>query len=228
MARRLTGGTLVVASHNQGKVREINDLIAPFGLEAKSASELDLPEPEETGTTYEANALLKAEAAAKATGLPSLSDDSGFAVDALDGDPGVYSARWAGPDKDFGRAMRNVEEKLEQAGATDPDARRARFIAVLCLAFPDGHHEMFRGEVEGLAVWPPRGDKGFGYDPMFLPDGHERTFGEMTADEKHGWKPAFMGETVAPLSHRARAFKMFAEACLPIASDAAGEAGDAN
>lgn len=210
-ARKLTGDTLVVASHNQGKVREINELIAPFGLQAKSASALNLQEPEETGTTFEANALLKAEAAAQATGLPALADDSGFAMTALNGDPGIYSARWAGPDKDFSRAMRNVEEKLAQSGSDD---RRAHFVACLCLAWPDGHYEMFRGEVHGQAIWPPRGDKGFGYDPMFLPDGHTKTFGEMTAEEKHGWKPSDLGETTEPLSHRARAFKMFAEACL--------------
>ncbi|MEO1067347.1 MAG: RdgB/HAM1 family non-canonical purine NTP pyrophosphatase [Pseudomonadota bacterium] len=213
-ARKLTGDTLVVASHNEGKVREINELIAPFGLTAKSASELNLPEPEETGTTFEANALLKAKAAADATGLPALSDDSGFAVTALDGDPGVYSARWAGPDKDFGRAMRNVEEKLQTVGAMEPESRAAHFVAVLCLCWPDGHCEEFRGEVHGQAIWPPRGDKGFGYDPMFLPDGYDITFGEMTADEKHGWKPSDLGGGAEPLSHRARAFKLFAEACL--------------
>lgn len=211
MTRRLTGDILVVASHNQGKVSEINELIAPFGLTAKSASDLDLPEPEETGTTFEANALLKAEAAARATSLPALADDSGFAVAALDGDPGIYSARWAGKDKDFARAMRNVQEKLEATGQTD---RSACFIACLCLCWPDGHYEMFRGEVHGQTLWPPRGDRGFGYDPMFRPDGHDKSFGEMTADEKHGWKPSDHGGDKKPLSHRARAFKMFAEACL--------------
>lgn len=209
--RALSGDTLVVASHNKGKVREINELIAPFGLAAKSASELDLPEPEETGTTFEANALLKAEAAAIATGLPALADDSGFAVMALNGDPGIYSARWAGADKDFARAMRNVQEKIEATGSSD---RRAYFVACLCLAWPDGHYEMFRGEVHGEAIWPPRGSEGFGYDPMFLPDGHTKTFGEMTAEEKHGWKPSDLGGDAEPLSHRAVAFKMFAEACL--------------
>lgn len=211
MTRKLEGDTLVVASHNKGKVREINELISPFGLEAKSASELNLPEPEETGTTFEANALLKAEAAAKATGLPALADDSGFCVVALNGDPGVYSARWAGETKDFSRAMRNVQEKLEAAETKD---RRAYFVACLCLAWPDGHYEMFRGEVHGEAIWPPRGSEGFGYDPMFLPDGKTQTFGEMTADEKHGWKPSDLGGDKEPLSHRAVAFKMFAEACL--------------
>lgn len=214
MVRKLTGDTLVVASHNQGKIREINELIAPFGLSAKSAADLNLPEPEETGTTFEANALLKAEAAANATGLPALADDSGFAVDALEGDPGIYSARWAGPNKDFTQAMRNVEEKLQIAGALTDDKRAAKFVAVLCLAWPDGHHDLFRGEIEGTAIWPPRGDKGFGYDPMFIPENHHLSFGEMTADEKHGWKPSDLGGDKEPLSHRARAFKLFAEACL--------------
>lgn len=211
MARKLTGKALVVASHNPGKILEINDLIKPFGLSARSASEYKLHEPEETGTTFEANALLKAEAAAKATGLPALADDSGFAVVSLDGDPGIYSARWAGEDKDFTRAMRNVHEKMQATGSDD---RRSYFVACLCLAWPDGHHEMFRGEVHGNTVWPPRGREGFGYDPMFLPDGHELTFGEMTADEKHGWKPSDLGGNKQPLSHRARAFKKFAESCL--------------
>ena len=212
MARKLTKQTpLVVASHNQGKIREIRELLAHFGLTVKSASELDLPEPEETGTTFEANAELKAVAAANATNLPALADDSGFAVDALDGDPGIYSARWAGPDKDFMRAMRNIEEKLQQKGATNSESRRCKFVAVLCLAWPDGQKEFFRGEVEGQAVWPPRGDKGFGYDPMFQPDGHEQTFGEMKAEQKHGWQAP---DGAAGLSHRARAFKLFADACL--------------
>lgn len=211
MARKLSGDTLVVASHNKGKVREINELIAPFGLNAKSATDLDLDEPEETGTTFEANALLKAEAAANATGLPALADDSGFCSAALNGDPGIYSARWAGEDKDFARAMRNVHEKIVESGVSDDGAY---FVACLCLAWPDGHYEMFRGEVHGRTVWPPRGDKGFGYDPMFEPEGFDITFGEMEADEKHGWKPVDLGGDKAPLSHRARAFKMFAEACL--------------
>ena len=211
MTQRLTADTpLIVASHNQGKIREIRQLLAHYGLSVKSAAELDLDEPEETGTTFEANAQLKALAAAKATGLPALADDSGFAVDALDGDPGIYSARWAGPDKDFACAMRNIEEKLQAKGATEPAARRCRFVACLCLAWPDGETQIFRGEVEGVAVWPPRGEKGFGYDPMFEPDGHTITFGEMEAEQKHGWKP---GEARG-LSHRARAFKLFADACL--------------
>ncbi|WP_319533325.1 RdgB/HAM1 family non-canonical purine NTP pyrophosphatase [uncultured Cohaesibacter sp.] len=211
MANKLTPETpLVVASHNQGKIREIRELLAHYGLSVKTASELELEEPEETGTTFEANAELKALASAKATGLPALADDSGFAVDALDGDPGIYSARWAGPDRDFAMAMRNVEEKLQQKGATEPKDRTGRFIAVLCLAWPDGETQFFRGEVQGTVVWPPRGDKGFGYDPMFMPEGHDITFGEMTSDQKHGWKPG--GKE--GLSHRSHAFKLFADACL--------------
>ncbi|MEI2387946.1 RdgB/HAM1 family non-canonical purine NTP pyrophosphatase [Breoghania sp. JC706] len=210
MTRTLTPGRLVLASHNAGKLREIRALVEPFGMEVVSAGELGLPEPEETGTTFEANAELKARASATAANLPALSDDSGLSVDALGGDPGIYSARWAGPDKDFAMAMRNVEEKLQQAGASTPDKRTARFVCALCLAWPDGHVETFRGEIAGTLVWPPRGAQGFGYDPVFLPEGHERTFGEMSAEEKHGWSA---GEA-DPLSHRARAFKLFADACL--------------
>ncbi len=207
--RKLEPGKLVVASHNKGKIREINELLQPFGFEVVSAGDLDLPEPEETGTTFEENAALKAHAAAKASGFPSLADDSGFCVAALDGDPGVYSARWAGPDKDFAMAMRTVEEKLQAKGATSPDQRRSSFVAVLCLAWPDGHEELFRGEVEGEVVWPPRGTQGFGYDPIFLPDGKDRTFGEMSSEEKHG------GSKDQPaLSHRSRAFRLFADGCL--------------
>lgn len=206
-ARRLEGGKLVVATHNAGKLAEIRDLIAPYGLEAVSAGELELPEPEETGETFEANAALKALAAAQASGLPALADDSGLCVAALGGQPGIFSARWAGEDKDFARAMRNVEELLAQSGSDD---RRAHFVAALCLAWPDGHTETVRGEVHGTLVWPPRGTRGFGYDPMFLPEGETRTFGEMDAEEKHGWRH---GEGEG-LSHRARAFSAFAARCL--------------
>jgi len=206
--RRLTGPKLVVASHNKGKVFEIRFLVAPFGIETVSAGELGLPEPEETGLTYAANARLKAEAAVAGSGLPSLADDSGVSVEALDGAPGIYSARWAGPDRDFGHAMQKVEEALQAAGATTPEKRRAKFVAALCLAWPDGHLEEFLGEVHGTLVWPPRGDLGFGYDPMFLPDGHDRTFGEMSGEEKHGLSDA------GALSHRARAFVLLTEACL--------------
>ena len=211
--RKLEERKIVVASHNEGKLREFSDLMAPFGFEAKSAKELGLPEPDETGTTFEENAYIKAFAAASATGLPALSDDSGLVVDALDGAPGVYTANWAErPDgtRDFGMAMQRTETELQQRGATEPGQRTGRFVAVICLAWPDGEAEYFRGEAEGHLVWPPRGDSGFGYDPVFLPDGHARTFGEMTAEEKHGWKP---GQAEA-LSHRARAFQKFARTCL--------------
>lgn len=210
---RLADGPLVVASHNPGKVREIGELLAPLGLSAVSAGELALAEPQETGDTYEANAALKALAAARASGRAALADDSGLSVDALDGQPGIHSARWAGPERDFMLAMRRVEEALRARGARNPEARRARFVSVLCLAFPDGETHLFRGEVTGTLVWPPRGEKGFGYDPMFLPDGHALTFGEMAAAQKHGI--AWSGGHGRGLSHRARAFAAFAAAaCL--------------
>jgi XTP/dITP diphosphohydrolase len=208
--RELTEKKLVVASHNQGKLREIADLIGPFGIETVSAGALGLPEPPEHGTTFEENALTKAFSAAKASGLPALSDDSGLCVDALEGAPGVYTADWAmQPDgsRDFSMAMRNVEEKLQAKGAATPEQRRARFVAVLCLAWPDGEHRFFRGEVEGSLVWPPRGNKGFGYDPVFKPHGYDVTFGEMPASQKHGWEA---GKGDPGLSHRARAFAKFA------------------
>jgi XTP/dITP diphosphohydrolase len=206
-------GKIVVASHNEGKLREIADLIAPFGLEARSAAQFGLPEPDETGTTFEENAYIKAHAAAVATNLPALSDDSGMCADALDGQPGVYTANWAEtPDgkRDFRIAMRKVEDLLRDRRAVDPKDRTARFVAVICLAWPDGYAEYFRGEVAGTLVWPPRGEIGFGYDPVFLPDGYDKTFGEMTAAEKHGWKP----DAADALSHRARAFQKFARARL--------------
>jgi XTP/dITP diphosphohydrolase len=204
---------IVVASHNEGKLREFADLMGPFGFEAKSAKEYGLPEPDETGTTFEENAYIKAFAAAKATGLPALSDDSGLCIDALDGAPGVYTANWADtPDgkRDFAMAMQRAEVAMQEVGATEPDKRSGRFVAVICLAFPDGDAEYYRGEVEGTLVWPPRGELGFGYDPVFLPNGYDKTFGEMSAQEKHGWKP---GDRHA-LSHRARAFQKFASARL--------------
>jgi XTP/dITP diphosphohydrolase len=206
--RPLEGKRIVVASHNKGKLAEIAQLLAPFGFEAKSAAEYGLPEPEETGTTFEENAYIKAFAAASATGLPALSDDSGLAVDALGGEPGVYTADWAetGNGRDFSLAMGKVERLLQEKGALAPQDRTGRFVSVLCLAWPDGHAEYFRGEVEGVLVWPPRGQQGFGYDPVFLPAGHERTFGEMSVGEKQG------GD--APLSHRARAFDLFRQAML--------------
>ena len=212
---RELGSRIVVASHNEGKLAEFADLLGPFGLEAKSAKEFGLPEPEETGTTFEENAYIKAFAAASATGLPSLSDDSGLVVDALDGAPGVYTADWATqPDgsRDFMMAMAKTEKALQDRGAAEPAQRTGRFVAVICLCFPDGEAEYYRGEAEGTLVWPPRGSSGFGYDPVFLPDGHRRTFGEMTAEEKHGWKPGMP----TALSHRARAFRIFAQARLGV------------
>jgi len=210
--RRLTG-RVVIATHNTGKLDEMRGLLAPYGIDAVSAGELDLPEPEETGTTFTENARIKAIAAANATGLPALADDSGLCVEALGGAPGLHTARWAGPEKDFMAAMAKVEEKLRDAQANIPDLRRGYFVSALCLAWPDGHVEDFEGVVEGTLVWPPRGPSGFGYDPMFQPDGqpedNPRTFGEMSAEEKHGLPPLGQG-----LSHRARAFMALAEACL--------------
>jgi XTP/dITP diphosphohydrolase len=211
--RKLDTRTIVVASHNKGKIAEIADLIGPLGFSAKSAAELNFAEPDETGTTFEENAAIKALASAQASGLPSLSDDSGLVIDALDGNPGVYTANWAETadgTRDFAMAMQKVEDALQERGATEPSARTCRFVSVLCLAWPDGHTEFFRGEIEGTVAWPPRGDSGFGYDPIFQPQGYETTFGEMTSEQKHGWKP---GDRQA-LSHRARAFKTFVETCL--------------
>jgi XTP/dITP diphosphohydrolase len=194
MNLKLPENRIVVASHNPGKVREIADLLRPLGIEAISAGELDLPEPEETETTFEGNARLKAEAAAEASGLAALSDDSGLCIDALGGAPGIFSARWAGPTKDFKIAMQKVEHELRDRYALSPDQRKAHFVCALCLAMPGQESKVYRGEVHGLMVWPPRGEKGFGYDPVFQPDGHDITFGEMDPDAKHA------------MSHRARAF----------------------
>ncbi|MEN3289683.1 MAG: XTP/dITP diphosphohydrolase [Bradyrhizobium sp.] len=200
---------LVIATHNPGKLAEMRELLAPYGIAAVSAGELGLGEPEETGDTFQANARIKAIAAAEATKLPSFADDSGIVVHALDGAPGIYSARWAGEAKDFNAAMAQVERLLQERGATTPDQRRAHFVSALCVAWPDGHLEEVEARVDGTLVWPPRGTAGFGYDPMFLPDGHARTFGEMTSIEKHGMPPHGLG-----LSHRARAFVKLAEICL--------------
>lgn len=200
MSRRLEGKVLI-ATHNAGKLKEMRELLAPYGIEAISAGELNLPEPDETGLTFAANATIKSKSAAELSGLPAFADDSGLCVEALGGDPGLYSARWAGPNKDFNAAMSRVENLLQEKGATTPDARRAYFISALSIYWPDGHEEAIVGRVDGTLVWPPRGDAGFGYDPMFLPDGHTRTFGEMSAIEKHGLPPLGLG-----LSHRARAF----------------------
>jgi len=198
MARRLARGErLVLASHNPGKLAEIADLVRPFGLEVVSAGELGLPEPEEDAPDFVGNARIKALAAARASGLPALADDSGFCVAALDGRPGVHSARWAGPGKDFAAAMARVNREMGEASD-----RGAWFIAALCLGWPDGHTETFVGRVDGSVVWPPRGSFGFGYDPMFLPNGANLTFGEMAAEAKHA------------VSHRARAFAQVVAACL--------------
>jgi XTP/dITP diphosphohydrolase len=198
MARALApGGKLVVATHNPGKLREIAELLAPLGVEAVSAGALGLPEPEETAPDFVGNARIKAVAAATSSGLPALADDSGFCVAALDGAPGVHSARWAGPDKDFSHAMARVHEQT--GGEAD---RRAWFVAALCLAWPDGHTETFVGRVDGEVVWPPRGTLGFGYDPMFRPRGATLTFGEIEPARKHD------------VSHRARAFEQLVAACF--------------
>lgn len=208
MSRRLEG-KVVIATHNAGKLKEMRELLAPYGIEAVSADELNLPEPDETGTTFAANATIKSKSAAELSGFPAFADDSGLCVEALGGDPGLYSARWAGPNKDFYAAMSRIETLLQERGATAPDARRAYFISALSIYWPDGHEEAIVGRVDGTLVWPPRGDAGFGYDPMFLPDGHTRTFGEMTAIEKHGLPPLGLG-----LSHRARAFIALAKTVL--------------
>ena len=208
-AHRRIAGRLVIATHNPGKLAEMRELLAPYGIDAISAGELDLPEPDETGMSFCDNARIKAEAAAIAAGLPAFADDSGLVVDALDGAPGIHSARWAGPEKNFRRAMETIEVKRYERGATAPDKRKAHFVSALCVVWPDGHVEDFEAKVDGTLVWPPRGTKGFGYDPIFLPDGHARTFGEMSSDEKHGLPPRGQG-----LSHRARAFMKLADACL--------------
>jgi XTP/dITP diphosphohydrolase len=206
---RAISGRLVIATHNPGKLAEMRELLAAYGITAVSAGELGLIEPDETAMSFRDNARIKAEAAAKASDLPALADDSGLAVEALDGAPGIHSARWAGPDRNFRRAMEAIEEKLRERGATTPERRRAHFVSALCVAWPDGHVEGFEARVAGTLVWPPRGDKGFGYDPIFVPDGHRRTFGEITSEEKHGLPPRGKG-----LSHRALAFLKLAEACL--------------
>jgi len=213
--RELKTKDIILATHNEGKLKEIRQLMEPFGFSITSAGEKGLPEPDEDGTTFEENAYTKAWAAAKATGMVSLSDDSGLSVDALDGAPGVYTADWAekadGSGRDFVMAMEKVENALQEKGAMEPNQRGGAFCAVLCLCWPDGHAEYFKGIAPGQLIWPPRGDDGFGYDSVFLPHGHARTFGEMTADEKHSWE---RGQTPEPLSHRARAFALFAQALL--------------
>jgi XTP/dITP diphosphohydrolase len=197
MARHFDGGRLVIASHNPGKIREIDALLGPLGVTVVCAADLGLPEPEETGATFSANAEIKARAAADGSGLPALADDSGLAVAALGGDPGIFSARWAGPDKDFAVAMRRVEDAL----AGEPD-RRAHIACALALCWPDGPCEIFEGAVHGRLIWPPRGSRGFGYDPMFVPEDHDITFGEMDPQHKHR------------ISHRADAFRKLVDGCF--------------
>jgi XTP/dITP diphosphohydrolase len=208
MHRRITG-RLVIATHNPGKLREMRELLEPFQVEVVAADTLGLPEPDENGTSFRDNARIKADAAAHASGLAAFADDSGLVVDALDGAPGIHSARWAGENKDFRHAMEKVEGMLRERDAFDPATRHAHFVSALCVTWPDGHREEFEATVDGTLVWPPRGDKGFGYDPIFLPEGEALTFGEMSGEDKHGLPPRGRG-----LSHRARAFLKLAEACL--------------
>ena len=207
-AHRRLVGRLVAATHNQGKLAEIHDLLAPHGVDVVGAGDLGLPEPEETGDSFTANAVLKARAGARGASLPALADDSGLCVAALDDAPGIYSARWAGEGRDFAGAMARIERELLGRGAPPP--WRAHFVSVLALAWPDDHVEIFEGRVDGRLVFPPRGTAGFGYDPIFIPDGHARSFGQMSAVEKHGMP----SDGSLALSHRARAFQKLARACL--------------
>jgi XTP/dITP diphosphohydrolase len=202
-------GRLVIATHNPGKLNEMRELLAPYGIASVSAGELGLPEPDETGASFRDNARIKAMAASIASKLPAFADDSGLAVDALDGAPGIHSARWAGAERNFQHAMERIDRLLRERGAITADQRKAHFVSALCVAWPDEHVEEFEARVDGTLVFPPRGNKGFGYDPMFLPDGFAHTFGEMTSEEKHGLPPHGLG-----LSHRARAFAELSEACL--------------
>lgn len=195
--RKYAGEKLLIATHNKGKGAEIAALLGVFVNEYTTAGELSLPEPEETGLTFAENAILKAKAAAMASGLVSLADDSGLCVYALDGAPGIYSARWGGPQKDFSLAMQRVQDELG-----DVQDRRAAFVCVLALAWPDGHCEVFEGRIEGDLVWPPRGEKGFGYDPMFTAEGHKQTFAEIAPEEKQA------------ISHRSRAFAKLVDGCF--------------
>lgn len=199
MARKFSGEKVLLASHNKGKIAEFSQLFRPHGIQVVAASELNLAEPEESGETFEANAQLKALAAASTADMPALADDSGLAASILNGAPGIYSARWAGPEKDFGVAMQRLEDEVVAAGNKD---RSAAFVCVLALAWPDGHVETVRGEVKGRLVWPPRGEGGFGYDPVFMPVGRTKTFAEMTGEEKKEH------------SHRTEAFDKLVKKCL--------------
>lgn len=213
MTRRIDGKRLLVASHNKGKIRELDFLFGGLSIDLVTAGELGLPEPEETGTTFVENARIKALASATASGEVALADDSGLCVDALGGEPGVYTADWAGPERDWSMAMRLVEEKLRQAGATEPEQRGATFVSLLCLAWPDGHTQEYLGERRGTLVWPGRqGEMAYGYDPVFMPDGEMRTYGEMTAAEKHG----SIWTAPGPLSHRARSVQKLVTEAFPV------------
>jgi len=211
LARLKRGDTLLLATHNAGKLAEFRELCTPLGLVLVSAADLGLPEPDETGTTFVENARLKAHAAAGAAGMVALADDSGLCVDALDGAPGVYTANWAETPtgRDYDMAMRRVEDQLQAVGATSPGLRKASFRATLCLAHPDGRDDLYEGAATGTLVWPPRGVRGFGFDPVFMPDGFDITFGEMPSSAKHSWAPGQVG-----LSHRARAFAKFVEGAV--------------
>jgi len=202
MSRRFAGGRLVIASHNPGKVREIAALLGPYGAEVISAADLSLPVPDETEDSFHGNAAIKAHAAADASGLPALSDDSGLEIACLGGRPGVHTADWAEtPEgRDFGLAMRRAWDEISASGAPAPHA--ARFVCCLCLAWPDGHADAFEGEVRGTIAWPPRGDRGFGFDPIFVAEGASRTFAEIAPEEKHA------------ISHRADAFRQLVDACF--------------
>lgn len=205
MPRKFDGNTLVIASHNKGKIREITELLKPFGVSVKGGPDFNLEEPEENGLTFLENALIKSEYFAQHTGLPSLSDDSGLVVPALDGDPGIYSARWAGAEKDFSLAMQKVKEALEARGK-DAEGQPAYFVCALSLTWPDGHSEQYEGTVHGTLTFPPRGERGFGYDPIFIAEGRDVTFAEMNPTEKHD------------ISHRADAFRQLVEGCFLIHS----------
>jgi XTP/dITP diphosphohydrolase len=213
IARLKRGETLLIATHNAGKLSELRELCTPLGLVLVSAGELGLPEPEETGTTFVENARIKAHAAAKAANMIALADDSGMCVDALGGEPGVYTADWAETPngRDYQMGMKRVEDRLQAVGAVEPGQRKGSFNATLCLAHPDGRDDIYVGKATGTLVWPPRGDKGFGFDPVFMPDGFDITFGEMPSSAKHSWAPGQVG-----LSHRARAFAAFVEGAIEL------------
>jgi len=213
LSRLKRGEKLLIATHNAGKLAEFRELFSPLGIVLISAGDLGLPEPDETGTTFVENARIKAHAAASASRMIALADDSGLCVDALGGEPGVYTADWAQTPtgRDYQMAMRRVEDRLQAIGANSPGLRKGSFNATLCLAAPDGRDDIYDGKVTGTMVWPPRGDKGFGFDPIFMPDGFDITFGEMPSSAKHSWAPGQVG-----LSHRARAFAKFVEGALEL------------